>query len=139
MPALVRLGRAMHAEAPNFRAMTFDGIRLGQTLRNVIGSDLGFAWVLESPGGDVVGGLVAMAVPHWFSTDLAACDLALFVAPEHRGGMGVARLLNAYAAWAHEVGAVKVQLGIMTGVHVEQTRALMERLGWRCSGVVMEV
>lgn len=136
IPRLVELGRVMHAEAPNFRAMAFDPERLAMTLQTVIESDRGFAWVIE--GDEVVGGLIAMAVPHWFSPEVTACDLALFVLPEHRGGIGCARLLNRYRSWAAGLGATKIQLGIMTGVHVEQTRALCERLGWHCAGVVME-
>lgn len=138
VPRLVDLARVMHAEAPNFRDLPFDGDRLAATLRGLVNNPRGFAWLLEDEDGETVGALVALAVPHFFSPSLVSCDLGLFVLPERRGGMGVVRLLNAYRAWSHEIGATKVQIGLMTGVHVEHTRALLERLGWHCAGLVME-
>ena len=135
---LVLLGSFMHRESERFEALAFDAQRLENTLATVIESAQGFAWVAESRGL-VVGGMVAMITPHWFSPDLTACDLALFMLPEHRGTMAPARLLNAYAAWARNQGAKQVLLGLMTGLHVEQTQALCERLGWRRAGVVMEI
>jgi GNAT superfamily N-acetyltransferase len=135
---LVILGARMYAESERFQSLRFDAQRLTSTIANVIDSPHGFARVMES-GGEVVGGLLAVLTPHWFSPDLTACDLALFIAPEHRGTMAPVRLLNAYAAWAHESGAKQILLGIMTGLHVEQTEALCERLGWRRAGVVMEI
>jgi GNAT superfamily N-acetyltransferase len=135
---LVLLGSFMHRESPRFSGLTFDAGRLATTLGNVIDSPQGFAWVAESRGL-VVGGLMGLLTPHWFSPDLTACDLALFMLPEHRGTMAPTRLLNAYVAWAHDRGAKQILLGLMTGLHVEQTEALCERLGWRRAGVVMEM
>ena len=132
------LGHLMWKEAEHFHSLRFDAGRLTKTLAAAIESPHGFAWVSERDGL-VVGGLIAMLTPHWFSPDLTACDLALFMLPEHRGTMAPTRLLNAYAAWAHDRGAKQILLGLMTGVHVEQTQALCERLGWRRAGVVMEM
>ena len=135
---LVLLGSFMHREAEAFHGLRFDAQRLANTLAHVIGSPNGFAWVAEDRGL-VVGGLMAMVTPHWFSPDTVACDLALFMLPEHRGTLAPVRLLNAYAAWARGQGAAKVQLGVMTGIEPEKTEAMLERIGWRRAGVVMEI
>ncbi len=135
---LVLLGSFMHREAEPFHGLRFDAARLANTLAHVIESPNGFAWVAEDRGV-VVGGLMAMVTPHWFSPDTVACDLALFMLPEHRGTLAPVRLINAYAAWGHDIKAVKVQLGVMTGVDPETTIALLERLGWHRAGVVMEI
>lgn len=135
---LVELGACMHRESERFSVLEFDAARLAATLRLSIGTQHAFTWVAEQ-GGVVVGGMFAMLTPHWFSPDLTSCDLALFMLPEHRGTMAPARLLNAYAAWAHERGAKHILFGVMTGVHVDETVRLCERLGWRRAGVVMEV
>lgn len=137
VPDLVELGRAMHAESPRYREMTFDADRLAETLHGVIAAG-GFARVVQTEDGSLVGGLVAVLVPHWASDDLTSCDLALFMAPEARGSIAPARLLNQYAQWARDRGARQIMLGVMTGVSVPQTVALCERLGWRQAGVVME-
>lgn len=135
---LVELGRVMHAESPVFSRLSFDADVLADTLAQVVRSEHGFAWVLEVDG-EVVGGIAAGASPHWFSRDITTCDLALFILPQHRGTRGCAHLVNAYAAWARGLGAVLINLGVMTGVNTEQTVALLERIGWKRSGVMMEI
>jgi|DEB19_MinimDraft_2_1074335.scaffolds.fasta_scaffold00935_2 GNAT superfamily N-acetyltransferase len=137
IPRMVELGRLMHAESPNFRGMRFDADKLASAVRHAINSPAGFAGVAERDG-QVIGGLVAMAVPHYFSPDEVACDLALFVAPEHRGGMAAARLVAAYRDWGKALGVAKVQMGVMAGVEAWMVEALCERLGARRVGVVME-
>lgn len=138
VPTLVELGRLMHAESPVFSRLTFDPERFSVTVRNTIQSPAGFAKVVETEG-QVVGGMLAFVIPHFCSSDLVACDVGLFMHPDFRGGTGAARLLTLYRAWADEHGAKIIQLGIMTGVQVQRTQAMCERMGWALSGVVMEV
>jgi GNAT superfamily N-acetyltransferase len=140
LPRLVELGEQMHGESPLFSRMAFSASRLNESLANVIGSTAGFAWVYEADG-QVVAAMAAMAFPHWASTDIVACDLALFVEPAHRGGMGFVRLLNAYSQWARDMGAVPgmTWFGITAAADPEAAAALCERLGWRRVGVVMGV
>jgi GNAT superfamily N-acetyltransferase len=136
VPRLVALGRIMHAESPRFGALRFDAQILERTLRVAIAEH--FAMVALHDGV-VVGGMVALLTPHWFSPDLTACDLALFIDPEYRGGMAPVRLLHAYAQWAKASGSRMTLFGVMTAVNTEKTVALAERLGWRRAGVVMEI
>ncbi len=136
VPRLVELGRLMHAESERFARLRFDGQILAHTLRVAIAEH--FAMVVEREG-HVIGGMVALLTPHWFSPDLTACDLALFIDPEHRGGLAAARLLVHYERWSKARGSAMTLFGVMTGVHVEQTVALAEQLGWRRAGVVMEI
>lgn len=137
IPRMVALGRVMHGESPVFCRLAFDADKSAATIANVIASESGFAYVSEHDGV-VIGGMLAMVTQHWFSPDLVACDLALFIDPEYRGGMSAVRLVSAYADWAKGTGAALVQMGVMTGVSVDKTEALMHRLGWHRSGVVME-
>lgn len=137
IPRMVELGRAMHAESPVFSRMRFDPEKLAATIAHMIDSPGGFAYVAVH-GGQVVGGLVAMAAPHYFSPDLVACDLAFFMAADHRGGLSMVRMVGEYVRWAQGMGAVLIQLGLMTGVNVGQTEALLTRLGWHRAGLVME-
>lgn len=138
IPALVALGRAMHDESPRWRRLEYDAEKVTNTLRVLVGEPWGFVWVAEDADGLVVGGMVAAATAHWSSADLVACDLALFVAPAARGGLAPVRLLRAYRAWAHNVGAKLVHVGVTTGVQTDETAALIERCGFRRCGVVLE-
>jgi GNAT superfamily N-acetyltransferase len=135
VPALVELGRVMHAESARFSRLAFSEARLDATLRIAI--ERHFARVIEVDG-EVIGGMVALLTPHWFSDDLTACDLALFTHPRARGTSAAARLLKEYAAWAKASGSMLTLFGVMSGVNVDQTVALCERIGWRRAGVVME-
>lgn len=137
IPRMIELGRAMHAESAAFSAMSFDADRLASTARVAVESPHGFAAVVERDGV-VIGGLLAMATPHYFSRDLVACDLALFIDSQRRGGMAAARLIGAYADWARSVGAAKTLLAIMAGINSDVLEALCLRLGGRRAGLVME-
>ena len=135
IPRMLELGQEMHAESPRFSKLSFDPQRLRFALGFAI--DGHFCMVAEHDG-QIIGGLAATITPHWFSPDLTACDMALFIAPEYRGGAAVVRLLNAYRKWATEKGSKMTLLGIMTGVDVEKTALSCERLGWRRAGIVLE-
>lgn len=136
IPAIVALGEQMHAESPHYRGLTWDGQKVAETAANLLAIPHGFARVVESDG-QIVGGMLALAVPHWCSRDLVACDLALYVAQNRRGGLAAARLIGEYRAWAVGLGCKLVQLGVMTGIQVDQTVSLGERLGWKQQGVVL--
>lgn len=137
IPRLIELGALMHEEAPAFRGMSFDADKLAALMRNVMGSPTGFA-MCAVRDGLVIGGMLAVATPHFFSPDLVACDLALFIAREHRGGMAAVRLLDAYRRWGAGIGAAKVQIGVMTGIAPELLESLCVRMGAKRAGVVME-
>lgn len=136
IPALLDLGERMHDESPRFSRLRFSRARLHDTLRMLVDAPLGFVWVAEE---DVlIGGMVAMASPHWASDDLVATDLALFIDPTRRGSLAPVRLVNRYRWWASEIGAVITQVGVTTGVHTEQTATLLERLGLKRCGILLE-
>ena len=134
--AIVALGELMHAESPHYRALSWDAGKVAEMVARLIDSPHGLALVLER-GDQIIGGVLALAVEHWSSRDLVACDLAMFVRPECRGGIAAARLLESYRLWAESLHCRLIQFGVMTGVHVEQTEALAMRLGWRRQGVVL--
>jgi GNAT superfamily N-acetyltransferase len=138
LPALLELGAVMHAESPRFSRLSFDAGRLEQTLGALLATPDGFLWVAEREGR-IVGGLAAVVVQHWCSTDRVAADMALFMTPEARGSLAPARLVAEYKRWAKERGAVHIQFGVSTGVHPEQTAQLLERLGFTRCGILLEI
>lgn len=137
MPQLMELGRMMYAEARRLNKMKFVPAKAYVTISSLIGTEHGFVRVAEEDG-QIIGGLVAYVEPHWFSTDMMACDLALFVRPDKRGGLAAPRLVKEYVAWARERGAVITQFGISTGVHVASTGALLERIGFKPAGFLYD-
>ena len=136
LPALLALGERMHAES-RYARLRFSAARLEQTLRAVLEAPLGFLRVVEIDGV-VAGGMAAMACPHWASEDLVSTDLALFIAPDHRGGRTAALLVKRYRDWARAMGVVLPDIGVTTGVQTENTARLFEALGARRIGYVLE-
>lgn len=138
VPNLVELGREMHQESPRFSRLSFDGDKVAMLFCSLIEGDHGFVMVAER-GGQIIGGMAAYIAAHWFSQDLVATDLALFVSPDARGGACVPRLVDAYSTWATDRGASMIQLGISTGVQVTDTERLYTRLGLSRFGSLFEV
>lgn len=138
VPQLVTLGEQMHAESPRFSRMTFDAEKLAAFLASAVNAPHMLVLVAER-GGEVVGGFVGLVVEHWFSRDLMATDLALFVDQRKRGGIVASRMVRDYLDWADEKGAKLVQIGITTGVQQLQTERLYEALGLSRCGSIYEV
>lgn len=130
IPRLIELGRMMHAES-RYAALDYAPQKVDALLQRLIAD--GFMVVAQS-GERVVGGFAGMISEHWFSHDLIAADLALFIEPDARGGMTAPRLVRAFRDWARGRGAKLIHAGITTGVHEEETARLYEALGGRKCG-----
>lgn len=131
IPALIELGRAMHAESPRFSRHPYSPAKTAGTIDFLLANGAVFVAV---KGGQAVGMMGGMVAPGWFTDEATAIELAVYVAPEHRGRTGM-RLIRAFEAWAFEHGAVEVTLGITTEVDTERTAALYEHLGYRRAGL----
>lgn len=136
LPDIVRLGRIMHEES-SFAPMDYDVDRVKETVGGLIEKNQ-FVVVAEDINGVVVGGMAGFVSQSWFGHDDIANDLALFVHPEHRGGMLAARLVKAFVQWARLAGAKQIRPGVISGCEVAEK--LYERVGFRrCGGTfVME-
>ncbi|MFT3720415.1 GNAT family N-acetyltransferase [Pseudorhodoferax sp.] len=135
LDALVELGAVMHAESPRFSRLAFAPHVLRATLLHVMAEH--FLMVAEE-GGKIIGGMAAVCAPHWSSLDRVATDLALFIHPDHRGGIAPARLVNQYRIWARAKGAVLIDIGVNTGVQPQATAQLLARMGMRPCGFILE-
>lgn len=132
IPRLMELGALMHAES-RFRTVEIVPAKLEQTLRAVIAQ--GGAFVAEQDGV-VIGGFLGVVTEYFFSHERMACDLAIFVEPDRRGGIVAAGLIRTFRTWAARQGVKHLELGVSTGVHAEQTGALFERLGLTRQGAL---
>lgn len=134
LDALVALGQAMHDES-RFSVLEYSPQKVRALLSSLIGSQ--YMKVVER-GGSVVGGFAGVVLPHWSSQDLVGYDLGLFMSRDNRGGGTAAYLLNGFRKWALSRGAKMVTIGISTGVEVEKTRELYDRLQFRTVGYICE-
>lgn len=137
LPRIVDLGKIMHAEARRLNKLTYVPAKAYIAIGALIGQENGLVRVVEEDG-ELTGGIAAMIKPHWFSTDLIAMDLALFMRPDKRGSLAAARLIKEYTEWAASKDAKITQFCISTGVHLASTGALLERMDFKPSGFLYD-
>lgn len=133
---LVILGEEMHVES-RFARLPLDVDKVRALFAHLIESPDGLLIVAEKDG-EVIGGFAGYVAEHYFARTKVASDFGLFISRQYRGGMTAARLLKAYATWAKERGAVMIQAGITTGVHVEESTRLYRAVGFSQVGTLFE-
>ena len=118
----------MHAESA-YAFLPYDRSKVTSLIAACIdGSDDHFGLVAETDG-EVVAMIAGYLCAYFFCDEKLACDIVVFVDSDRRGGIGAARLIRGFRDWAVERGARELCLGISTGVAIETTGALYERLG----------
>lgn len=137
-PALIELGRAMHAESPRYRDMPFSETRLQALAARLHSSgtllvEEAALFIAEADGKPVGMAIVFIDEP-LLSDAKFATDLVVYLKPEHRGGRLFLKLVRAFEAWAIQQGARQIVLGVSTGVHSEQTVNAYRRLGYQPAG-----
>jgi GNAT superfamily N-acetyltransferase len=136
LPPLCVLGRIMHAES-TFAPLDYDIEMVKETLTELMNKNQ-FVVVAEDTNGELVAVMLGKVVPTWFGNDLVANELALFIHPEHRGGLLAAKLIKMFVMWAKLAGAKQIRPGVISGN--KTAVALYERLGFTNCGAtfVME-
>lgn len=129
MPALLRMAAAMLANS-DYSTFDVDEARFVSFAGPLVTH--GFVIVAEKDG-QVVGALLGDVVTPWFSTKRMGVEYAVYIEPEHRNGLMAARMINQWAQWCKEQGAVQCRPGISTG-NFEVAR-LYEALGFKQCGM----
>lgn len=124
----------MHRESPRFSRFQFVDGKVETLIRAMLDNQNTVLFVAEESGFGVIGMFGGVVAEHFFTTDRFATDVAVFVAPQFRGTSAFPRLLQAFEAWAVEMGVREIAPGISTEVSPERTLALYERKGFRLSG-----
>ena len=134
LPALVALGRIMHAEAPSYAHTEYNEGKVSGVLCPAITA--GGVFVHINAAQEIDGGFAGVIVERWFSTDRIGTDIALFVRPDRRGGLVAVHLIDAFIEWCERQGiaARDVVIGVSTGVDADATGRLYERVGFERIG-----
>jgi GNAT superfamily N-acetyltransferase len=130
---LVTMGEGMHAESLRFAALGYSYEKCHVLLAGLALSPHGLVLVAEQDG-EIVGMLLGMAVPHFFSDDLTASELVVYVVPHARGGSAAVKMVRYFENWARELGVADIVLGVSTEVQADRTAELYQRLGYQPSG-----
>lgn len=131
MPRLLELGQMLISESALSR-FKFDFGKASDSLANIITGG-GVVFVAEQDG-EIIGGFAGGITELWYSREKIGFDYSLFVQPGRRNGLTAIKLVTAFEAWASELGAVELHLGISTGVNIDGTTRLYEHLGYEHIG-----
>ena len=137
IPALLSMGRAMHAESPRFSPLSYSDVKVYELIDHLFRTPKAGGILVAEHSGEVVGMVVFFVAEHFFGGDKFASDLCVYVTPEYRGGSAFTRLVYAFEKWADDLGVTEKLLGVSTGIHTEQTVRMLERLGYEryCVGL----
>lgn len=129
--------RAGHTES-RYRDRPYDEARALAVLRIFLANPSTFARGALDADGRIVGVMLAeLSQPLWWSSERVANMVVLYVRPEARGGAGL-RLLRSFKDWARGSRADRAVLGITSGIGIERTNRLFERLGFSQTGTAWE-
>lgn len=129
LDSIASLGAVMHAES-SFSPMNYDSQKVKKTFSELI--EARQFVVVSEHGGAVVGGMAGVCAQTWFGSDMIANDLALFIHPEHRGGLIPVRLIKSFVRWAELAGAKQIRPGVTTGSLAAEK--IYEKLGFAKCG-----
>lgn len=134
LPAIIEMGHRLCDRTPQAHVKR-DRESIAQTIGSCMASGLGCVFVAEHEG-KLTGVIVGMAQQYWFSRQRQAVDL-MFVSERPGDGM---RLLRAFIDWAWKVpGVVEVAGAQSSGIDIERTVELYERLGFKHVGGVFSM
>ena len=132
---VLELAREVIAESASHRDMPIDEDKLIEQLEFSLTSPDTIYVRLAVRGGEVLGGLFGVISPVYFSQEKAARDMAWVVKKSSRGTFAAVRLVQDFEAWGLARGVKKFFLGQLTGINMEMTTALYEKLGYRVVGM----
>lgn len=132
----------MMAESPHYRIKTFNEQKARALLSRMYASlsPSVFGLVVEDESGALVGMLGAIFNEHLLFDGVYTIDLAVYMKPEHRGkGTAAVRMIRMYEEWARKRGVPdnEITLGVSTGIEMERTVCLYERLGYKINSYNM--
>lgn len=127
---LIAMSRVLHA-ASSLRDISFCEPKLRALFRHAITARDHACLVYQRADRTLSGMLVGFVTQHFFSLELMASDLFVFVRPEARGGIAAARLWSAFREWAIAAGAVTLCFGTIGGEAPERTQRFYTGLGMR--------
>ena len=78
--AIVRMGEALHNESPRWSRIRYNRVKAADTIARLIREPFGLVLV-ATKDDQIIGGIAAIALPHWSSDDVIAEEISFFMEP----------------------------------------------------------
>jgi hypothetical protein len=125
LPGMRACAERCHAKSV-YSTVPKDVGEFAHTVGQCISNAYGFAMVAMNTNGEITGLMLGGAVPLWFSRKRYATDIITYC---ETPGDGV-RMMKAFMNWAWTFpNVIEVTLAQSTGLDIERTGKLYERLG----------
>lgn len=125
----IAMGHEMHEES-YFKFLDYSDDKLRQLWQMIVFDPKKFCAFVAEKDDQIIGFFIGTCQEHWFGRDTLACDLALFITKEERGGTAAIRLIKAYEQWAHDVGAAEIHIGTSTNVNSDRVMKVFQKMGF---------
>jgi len=136
---LLAIASLMHLESW-FSNLSMSIPKVHHLIDLALNSNMAFARTFTVGREDrVCGFFMGMVQPHYFSEDLFAVDLGLYIERAHRGGGGIAamRCIREFEEWAARKGVKEIMLGVSAGIADMKAIALYEALGYTKGAIAL--
>lgn len=128
---IIEMLLALHIESPEYNKVQPDEPYVHTTLTSMI-QQPNFIGRIDT---DLRGFIFGVANRAWYDSELNAYELLLYVLPEYRGTTMLApRLIKQFEIDAKHLDCIRVRAGVSTGLHVERSLTLYERMGYKRDG-----
>ena len=133
IPRLIEMGKDFHREATSYHPFVFSEEKL-ISLGYQILDDFNFMCLVHE-GGEIDGMIAGAIYEQFFSFDLTAAELFLFVDKSRRGAVIGKRLVSAFEMWATSRGAREIRVGVSSGITPDRTVGFYEHLGYHRTAI----
>ncbi len=135
IPTIIEMARDMHAESPRYHTLGFVVEKINTLALHLISTPGAGGVLVAEKQGKLVGMFAFHINQHFFSNDIFASDIVMYLRPGVRGGSLFPRMVKAFEAWADEYGVKEKLLGVSTGIDSWRTVAALERMGYTPVGI----
>tara|TARA_A100001391_G_C5018026_1_gene265062 strand:+ start:383 stop:853 length:471 start_codon:yes stop_codon:yes gene_type:complete len=130
---IFEMARDFHSES-ELSDIPFDDGVFARYLQEQIEDDMSSCIFVAEVNGENVGFIFGSIYQLYFSETFAANSDIWYVRPEYRGGLIGVLLLRNFEKWAIQKGARFLVNGSSSGISLERTHKLIEKLGYESVG-----
>lgn len=134
VPTINRLGEQMFNESAYAGVCAYSSEKVDHLLKQMVANPEEYFLYVAEKDSTIIGMYLGLLTEYYFSKDLMAVDLALYVDPTKRGSLAAIKLVQAFEDWAFARGAKEVVPATSTQVAPERTAQLYHLLGYEVVG-----
>ena len=128
LPHLIKMGERFYNETPEYKLYKFEKAKLQELGWRCLTEPDSICLVYDKKG--IKGMLAGGVYEQFFSFDLTASELFLFVEKTARGALIGKRLITGFEFWANSMGARETRVGVSSAIKTDRTIGFYKTLGY---------